>query len=686
MLNIRFSLAVVVIVLSLLAAKLQAAQTLTYAELLTRMTDVSQLAVLPQPGETCAQWSSWDRTSQYDEAAEKYVGWDANGDNLGCIRMEGKQMVMAEMDGPGCIWRIWSACALKGHVKIYVDGQETPVVDLPFDEYFTGKAAPFNYPALSYDLGQVIRLDWMQPKAIAHNGQNLYMPIPYQKSCKIVADEGWGAYYHFTYSSFPKGTKVPSFSAALVAENDAALKKLDSFFCEGLGNDPAGPRSGQERLTKKVSVAPGQKVRLADLVGPRAITALKVRTTFTDRQDQMTGLRKTALQITWDGQTQPAVSCPLGDFFGTAPGENHYKSQMTGMTSDGYYAYWYMPFAKSAAVEVLNEDSIPRNIEMEIAHAPLDRPFDGLGYFHAKWHRDTRTLPKDRFPDWIMLETRGRGRFCGVMLHVWNPRGGWWGEGDEKFFVDGEKFPSTFGTGSEDYFGYAWCHPSLFQRPYHCQTMTENNQGHQSVLRWHIADNVPFQKSFEGCIEKYDHPGPDVRYACTACWYLSPEGVDAYALAPANQRDGYYVVLPRVVAGIEVLGSAPGTISAQGMEAFTSGKWRNNDQLWWTGVGPGAKLNIRLPVTVAGRHRVDLALTKAPDYAIVQFHLDGTKIGEPIDLYNADDVIIVPVSLGIHELTAGDHALTVEIVGANEKAVKSHMFGLDTIHCETVNP
>ena len=64
-----------------------------------------------------------------------------------------------------------------------------------------------------------------------------------------------------------------------------------------------------------------------------------------------------------------------------------------------------------------------------------------------------------------MLRTQGRGRFCGVMLHVWNPRGGWWGEGDEKFFVDGEKFPSTFGTGSEDYFGYAWCDPHLFQAP-----------------------------------------------------------------------------------------------------------------------------------------------------------------------------------------------------------------------------
>lgn len=671
-----------VVMLCALTSSARAEETLTYADLLGRMTDVSRLAVLPQPGETCAQWSSWDRASQYDKATDKYVGWDANGDNVGCIRMEGKQMVMAEMNGPGCIWRIWSACALKGHVKIYVDGQETPVVDLPFDEYFTGKSTPLNYPSLSYNLGQTINIDWVQQGAIAYNGQNLYMPIPYQKSCKIVADEGWGAYYHFTYSTFPKGTQIPTFSPALVAKNDAALRKLDTFLRDDLGANPNGTRPGQESLIKQVSLAPGEKVRVADLTGPRAIVALKVKTTFADRKDQMAGLRKTALQITWDGQAQPAVWCPLGDFFGTAPGENHYKSLMTGMTPDGYYAYWYMPFAKNAAVELVNEDTVPRTVEMEIVHAPLGRPFDGLGYFHAKWHRDTTALSKDRFPDWLMLNTEGRGRFCGVMLHVWNPRGGWWGEGDEKFFVDGEKFPSTFGTGSEDYFGYAWCHPALFQRPYHCQTMTENNQGHQSVLRWHIVDNIPFQKSFEGCIEKYDHPGPDVRYACTACWYLSPEGVDRYPPVPVSERDGYYIVPPRVVAGIEVIGPVPGSVTAQDMRDFNKGKWQDNDQLWWTGVGPGAKLNLRLPAKDAGKHRLDVVLTKAPDYAIVQLHLDGKKTGEPIDLYNADGVVNATVSLGVYELTAGDHTLTVEIVGANEKAIKSYMFGLDTIRCE----
>ena len=86
---------------------------------------------------------------------------------------------------------------------------------------------------------------------------------------------------------------------------------------------------------------------------------------FADRKDQMAGLRRLALRITWDGQDKPAVWCPLGDFFGTAPGENLYKSLTTGMTKDGYYSYWYMPFGKSAVVELVNDDKVARKAEFE---------------------------------------------------------------------------------------------------------------------------------------------------------------------------------------------------------------------------------------------------------------------------------------------------------------------------------
>ena len=153
-----------------------------------------------------SQWSSYDRASRYDSQTGKYVHWDANGDGNGIIRKEGDQIVMAEMKGPGCIWRIWSAATGKGHVKIYLDGDNTPAVDMPFEDYFDGKHAPFNYPALSYNLA-----------GVGSSGQNLYFPISYRKSCKIVADKNWGNYYHFGYATYPPGTLVPTFSDRLAS-------------------------------------------------------------------------------------------------------------------------------------------------------------------------------------------------------------------------------------------------------------------------------------------------------------------------------------------------------------------------------------------------------------------------------------------------------------------------------------
>ena len=213
------------------------------------------------------------------------------------------------------------------------------------------------------------------------------------------------------------------------------------------------------------------------------------------------------------------------------------------------------------------------------------------------------------------------------MLHVWNPRGGWWGEGDEKFFVDGEKFPSTFGTGSEDYFGYAWCSPELFQHAYHNQTHNDgNNRGHISVNRWHIADQIPFQKSFEGYIEKYFPNKRPTLYASTAYWYLEPGGNDPYSPVPLEERIGYFTFTPadviKVPGAIEgetlkVLAKTGGNPQAQDMTGFGD-QWSNDAHLWWTGAKPGDKLDLALPVAKAGKYKVLAQLTKAVDYGIVQ--------------------------------------------------------------------
>jgi len=664
----------VVIVLVVCSSAAVAGEKLTYIDLVNRLTDLERLAILPAPGEKCAQWSSYHRASRYDEASGKYIDWSANRDGSGFIREENGEFVFAEMQGPGVIWRIWSALAQEGPVSIYLDGCDKPVVELPFEGYFNRKNVPFIGSALVHNTS---------------SGLNCYVPIPYQKSCKITARGKWGRYYHFTYTTYPNGTSLPTFKRELSEPELAALDRANEILT-ACGVDPAGIRRGQVTERKSITVAPGQTAVIAELNGTRAITALKIKMDLPESPNDCDLLRQLTLSIYWDGELQPSIWSPLGDFFGTAPGANKYKSLPMGITEDGFYCYWYMPFKKGAVIKLTNDGNQQHKVNFTITHAPLSHPINQLGRFHAKWHRDT-FLPEDadrRAIDWTMLKTEGRGRYCGVMLHVWNPKGSWWGEGDEKFFVDGEKFPSTFGTGSEDYFGYAWCNPTLFTNCYHNQTLnTGDNRGHISVNRWHITDNVPFQKSFEATIEKYYPNDRPTLYASIAYWYQAAGQTDLYQPIPVQQRVEYYrpskvfkVDGALEAEDLEVVGKNKGGTTWHGLDNRFSGE----AQLLWHNPKRGSVLDIIVPVSKTGQYRLKMQLTKSYDYGIIQLYLDGNKLGEPIDLYNADCVPTGVLDMGVHELAKGSHILKVEIVGANDKATKRYRFGMDYILLEEV--
>ncbi|MCK5853076.1 DUF2961 domain-containing protein, partial [bacterium] len=457
---------------------------LSYENIVSKIYDLPALAVLPVKGEKGALASSYDRKSKYDDKSDSYIDWYANADWAGVVRQEGENVVLAEIDGPGVIWRIWSASLGDGKVKIYLDGKLA--IDILWKDYFSRKIAPFNRKGLVYKTA---------------GGWNNYTPISFQKSCKIVAkatieqskkfkmDPGiWGKFFHFNYTVFPKSTKVQTFTMNLSPDENRALDRANERLTVNLGNNPV-PRKN----IKKESVSwniPAGKSKTLNINGKRAITSLKVRIPKNKNYNDL--LRQLTLSINWDNEKSPSVWSPIGDFFGTAPGINEYKSLVMGMVGNNqystrniqsqrtknkaqstnsfeFYSYWYMPFKNNAKITIKNESDNPQKISLIVEHTPLKSSFNNLGYFHAKWHRDLETDKKQPL-DWKIMETSGRGRFVGTMIHIWNPKGQWWGEGDEKFYVDGEKFPSTLGTGSEDYFGYAWCSAEIFSSAYHSQT------------------------------------------------------------------------------------------------------------------------------------------------------------------------------------------------------------------------
>ncbi|MCK4292491.1 MAG: DUF2961 domain-containing protein, partial [Planctomycetes bacterium] len=237
----------------------------------------------------------------------------------------------------------------------------------------------------------------------------------------------------------------------------------------------------------------------------------------------------------------------------------------------------------------------------------------------------------------------------------------------------------------------AWCNPTLFQNCYHNQTISMNNRGHISVNRWHITDNVPFQKSFEAAIEKYYPNAKPTLYAATAYWYQAAGQPDPYRCAPVAERTGYWgpIKVFRVKGALEgeklkVLSRTAGNPQRQDLSGFGS-KWSGEAHLWWLEAKPGDTLELAVPVEKTGAYRLKTQLTKAIDYGIVQLYLDGKKLGEPIDLFNNGVVPTGALDLGVHKLDKGQHVLKVEIVGANEKAVKKYMFGIDYLLLEEVS-
>ncbi len=649
----------------------------SYADLANRIVDLERLTLKPQPGERTALASSYDRASVYDAANDRYLDWGANADGTGVVRMEGEDAVLAEITGPGCIWRMWSATVGEGHVRITLDDDVEPAIDLPFAGFFDQRHEPFTRPQLVYET--------------AAKGYNNYTPIPFQKSCKIVAAPGWGRYYHFNYSQFPPETRVPTFRRQLSAVDGAALDAVDRKLARC--GDPLAARAGQQTVLKSITLASGQSSVVAELSGMGVITAIRVKMELPREVDEQRRLlRELTIRMTWDDDQQPAVWSPFGDFFGSSAGAVPFRTIPTGLHEDGtWYCFWQMPYATRAVITVDNESTRLIVMSWQIDHAPLSRSVDDYLRFHAKWHRDAFRVRPDRWPDWTLLRTTGTGRFVGTQLHVWNPRGGWWGEGDEKFFVDGEKFPSTFGTGTEDYLGYAWSSGGTFVQALHSQPVNQNNRGHVSANRWHIPDDVPFQQSFEASIEKYFPNAQPCHWAAVAFWYLAPGGTDPFAAVPVAERVGPWAWPPiwreRDVIEAEQLPvlkeqwpQAGGVMDAVARNIAAGVISNDRFLIWWVDK-VGYRLELGgIKVAKAGRYRFFAQFIRDHEMGRFQFELDGQKLGGPIDLYaptrGGPPLVADVTDLGEVTLSTGEHVFAAEVVGKHPDST-GYLMGVD---------
>jgi hypothetical protein len=325
-------------------------------------------------------------------------------------------------------------------------------------------------------------------------------------------------------------------------------------------------------------LAPGQTAVLAEPGGAGCVTHLWMTAGCPEEHY----LRKLVLRMFWDGEANPSVEVPLGDFFGVGHGltRNFASLPLTMSPQDGrgFNCFFPMPFADGARIEVTNEcERATARFYYYVDYEAYDALEEGLGRFHAQWRRenptdgipdtgisnveyqfgrpDYRTVPASELRDgqygrvnptgagnYVILEAQGKGHYVGCNLNIHNlrhtDRMNWFGEGDDMIFVDGESFPpSLHGTGTEDYFNTAWCPQQEFSAPYHGITLGggTNWAGKASFYRFHIEDPVMFERSIRVTLEHGHNNHRSDDYSSTAYWYQT-EPHKPFRLSPVSER------------------------------------------------------------------------------------------------------------------------------------------------------
>lgn len=362
-----------------------------------------------------------------------------------------------------------------------------------------------------------------------------------------------------------------------------------------------------------ITVEPGETAILADIRGPGKIDRLYC-VIF---DPTMLIYRKMVLRAYWDGEPEPSVEVPLGDFFCVShcmprPVSSLLVTVNTGNggkwcpVSFGLVSYFPMPFAHRALItlEYSKEDERPNPPLMFWFHIDYEESPESArapGRFHAQWRREKLTLTterekKNRFlwdganlsgdDNYRILEAQGQGNLIGLHLQVDNIVGGWWGEGDDMIFIDGEEWPpSIHGTGTEEIFAGGPCPSSEFSGPYTGFHLVENENfsGKNGMYRWYITDPVRFTSSLRWSIEHGHANNFENDYSSVAYWYQTEPHAPFPALPPVHER------LPRVPADLfEIQKRITRIISFQGTLEKRYGE-SDAFGLTWKFIGDGAQ-------------------------------------------------------------------------------------------------
>lgn len=400
------------------------------------------------------------------------------------------------------------------------------------------------------------------------------------------------------------------------------------------------------------SVPPGATSVLLDEQGPGVITHIWMTFLGPEPQDWAkngsANHQEMLLRIYYDGRERPGVEAPVGDFFANGFGQRRAVISVPVVVedADSYNCFWRMPFRKSIRIEIVNESERPisllyYNIDwIKLNALPADTP-----YFYAQYRQE---YPVVGGRDYLILETQGKGHYVGTVLSVRTRSPSWFGEGDEKIYIDGETKASIWGTGTEDYFLSAWglqtTSTPYFGTPYFDQWGVVGSR--TCAYRWHIHDPLVFNTGIKVTIEHYGWISPDENpeykthswnerqddYSSVAFWYQ--QGEPTFTARAPHARERTLPSLDKIHYAVDVAGGVrhgDGVTEVQQLLGYTKGQ-----VLYKPSQAENAWVEIPFTVEQKAPVRLLLNMTRSNDFGKYQATLNGVKLGDPLDFYKAD--------------------------------------------------
>jgi hypothetical protein len=678
------SCCLILTLIALSSSPLLGAKTISTGTLIEDMVDLIGLAEFPDPAYQTVQFSSYDHRSQVPGTAH----WFANSDGFGNEPVPNFEEVVTppdkdgvgeylicDVNGPGAIVRTWTA-AINGTITVHLDSAEEPIYSASAQDFLL-------YPYHPY--AQSAKLDESLFVGTLRQRNACYFPMPFEKRCRII----WRGrlrqihFYQIQIRRYQPGTSIRTFQTDDLQRYRSTLKAVS----QKLANLASwADQSPLPAIELQKDVAPQARADLLELEGPLALErlTLRVKAEHMDR-----ALRQTVLSIFFDDHSWGQVQCPLGDFFGVAPGINPYDALPFSVEPNGdMICRFVMPFAKTCRIQVENKGDQAVSISGSVR--PMTYTWNERSlHFQARWRIDHDLVADGRqVQDMPYLIAQGQGVYVGSTTILLNPNpvptpyGNWWGEGDEKIFVDNEVTPSTFGTGSEDYYNYAWSSPDIFIFPYCAQPRNDGpaNRGFVTNNRWHILDALPFHTHIAFYMELYSHERtPGVSYARIGYHYARPGLRDDHL--PITHEDIRHLKLPENWQPASRMGAAKARFfQTEAIQKNTLRQAGVRAQQLWSGgqlfvwqPKHGEVLELGLNIPEPGAYVIHIVAGLSPQSGQCYATLNGETIGlgdkdTPINLNVPHRILSRNFSSRKVDLDQGLHTLTIHNASTSPKA------------------